>query len=231
MSDWSGILQTLKIVYNIISKSESMVVTCSAIFSLETFKIPFLDIYPWHWNHHPSILTIILVFFSFRNGLLSMFGNVSTSQTSSTTILILFYDFSLILLQSFIQHGQTFHIWKYTLDPENSTPNIIHNIEHHPPLFLWFFLIFLFSIATLSIFGNAHCTLKELPNIITNSKHNPLLYCHFSSAKAPISIFGSALKTVPDVVTNSEHHCWAHNAPYSPAQVIATGAKKWQVFC
>ena len=70
----------------------------------------------------------------------------------------------------------------------------------------------------LSIFGNVRCTLKALPNIITNSGYHPLFipvkfppfYCYFLFAKVPISIFGSAhwtLKAVPNVVTNSEHHC------------------------
>ena len=124
--------------------------------------------------------------------------------------------------------GNTHWILKTAPQTSSTTLSTIHLC------FCDFSLFFLFSIATLSIFEIAHCTLKALPNIITNSEHNPLLYCHFLFAKAPISIFGSAhwtLKTVPDVITNSEHHCWAHNAPYSPAQVIATGAKKWQVFC
>jgi hypothetical protein len=81
----------------------------------------------------------------------------------------------------FIWHSLTFHIWKYTLDPENSTPNIITNSEHHPPfLFLIFSLFscyFSFGTASLSIFGNTHWTLKTAPpNIITNSEHHPPLF-------------------------------------------------------
>ena len=82
----------------------------------------------------------------------------------------------------------------------------------------------------LSIFGNVHCTLKALPNIITNSGHHPYFfpvqfppfYCHFSFAKVPISIFGSAywtLETVPNVVTNSEHHHQAHQCALQPCPI------------
>ena len=35
----------------------------SAIVSLETAKCPIFHIYPSPWNHHPAILTIILIFF------------------------------------------------------------------------------------------------------------------------------------------------------------------------
>ena len=130
-------------------------------------------------------------------------------------------------------------MWKCMLDPENSTSNIIIiNSQHHPPLISWFFpilLLFSFSIATLSIFGNVHYTLKSLPNIITNSEHPPLFlpvkfplfYHYFSLTKAPISIFGSAQWPRKTVSTTAE----LTNAPYSPAWVIATYAKKWQVFC
>ena len=68
-------------------------------------------------------------------------------------------------------------------------------------------LLFSFSISMLSIFGNVYCTLKALPNIITNSEHHPLF---FLVKFPPISTFRSGqwtLKTVPNVVTNSEHHC------------------------
>jgi hypothetical protein len=41
----------------------------------------------------------------------------------------------------FIWHSLTFHIWKYTLDPENSTL-IITNSEHHSVFFPYFIVIF-----------------------------------------------------------------------------------------
>ena len=121
----------------------------------------------------------------------------------------------------------TFSICKMHTGSWKHTPNIIINSEHHPPLILGLFpilLLFSFSIATLSIFGNVHYILKSLPTVITNSEHpplfltvkSPLFYHYFSFTKALISIFGSAqwpLKTVPNGVTSSEPHCWAHLRP------------------
>jgi hypothetical protein len=95
-------------------------------------------------------------------------------------------------------------------------------------------------MATLSIFRNAHCTLKTLPKIITNSEHHPLFfplfYYYFPFAKVPISIFGNThwtLKTLPNIVTTVSTTTELTNAPYSPAQcmrVVATGAKKTTSF-
>ena len=61
-------IHSLKCVYNIISKSES-----KGGYILETEKFPILDIYPWSWNHHPSMQTIIHVFFWFSPILLQSF--------------------------------------------------------------------------------------------------------------------------------------------------------------
>ena len=88
---WQQVLQNLKIVYNIVN----------AIVSLETAKCPILHIYLWPWNHYPAILTIILIFaifyhkFSFRDTLLSIFGNVNWTLkiVPPNIILIFFYDF------------------------------------------------------------------------------------------------------------------------------------------
>ena len=94
-------------------------------------------------------------------------------------------------------------------------------------IFPYVFCFFSFRIAMFSIFGNAHCTLKALSNIITNNEHHPLFF-PVKFAKAPISIFGSmhwTLKTLPNFVINSEHHCWAHQCTLQP-WVIATGAIK-----
>ena len=71
ISSFESVLQSLKIVYNIIS----------AIFSLKTAKFPILDIYPWPWKQYP--LNIIHIFFSlfycyfsFNIATPSIFGNV-----------------------------------------------------------------------------------------------------------------------------------------------------------
>ena len=133
----------------------------------------------------------------------------------------------------FIQHSHTFHIWKCTLDSENSTPNIITNSEQHPSLFILFFpisLLFFMSIATLSLFENVHCTLKALPNIITNSEHHPLFcpekftlfYCCFSFAKAPISIWKWTLD--PE---NSAQCCHQQWAPLLSSPIHPTALPKW----
>ena len=87
----------------------------------------------------------------------------------------------------------------------------------------------------LSIFGNAHCMLKALYIIITNSEHHPLFfpvkiplfYCPFHLQKHPI--FGSAhwtLKTAPNVVTNSENHCWAYQCTLQPCLSHCNRCKK-----
>jgi hypothetical protein len=126
-------------------------------------------------------------------------------------------------------HSLTFHIWKYTLDPENSTPK-----HHHqqgapfPPFFPNFFpilmLFFIWHSLTFHIWKYAldpegstpkhhHQQWKTSPN---NTDHHSysfliysLFYTYFSPRKAYISIFGNAywtLKAVPDVATNSKHH-------------------------
>ena len=91
------------------------------------------------------------------------------------------------------------------------------------------------------MFGNVHCTLKALPDIITNSEHHPLFfpekfalfYCCFSFAKAPISIWKLTLD--PENSAQCCHQQWALLLS-SPMQPIALPEslqqvqKKWQVF-
>jgi hypothetical protein len=88
------------------------------------------------------VTTILLFFFSlfygyflFGIGILSIFGNTHwTLKTAPPNIItssehhppLFFPDFSPILLLFFIWHSLSFHIWKYTLDPENSTPKHHH---------------------------------------------------------------------------------------------------------
>jgi len=155
----------------------------------------------------------------------------SSAPTILTTILFLFLFlfFFPILLLFLMWHSLTFHIWKYTLDPENSTPK-----HHHqqgapfPPFFPDFFpilmLFFIWHSLTFHIWKYAldpegstpkhhHQQWKTSPN---NTDHHSysfliysLFYSYFSPRKAYISIFGNAyrtLKAVPDVATNSKHH-------------------------
>ena len=76
----------------------------------------------------------------------------------------IFSDFFFhVLLLFFIQHSHTFHIWKCALDPEDITQT---SSPTSPYFFLIFFFpyftaLFLLSMATPSLFGNAHWTLKK----------------------------------------------------------------------
>ena len=179
---------------------------------------------------------------SFRNALLSIFEKVNCipqdHQQPSPSFSMIFpssYCCSSFSIATPSICGNAHWILKAAPQTSSSTVSTIHLWFCDVSLFHWF------SIATLSIFGNVHYTLKSLPNIITNSEHPslflpvkfPLFYHYFSFTKAPISIFGSApwpLKKVPNspsVSTTAE----LTYAPYSPAWVIATCAKKWQVFC
>jgi len=80
-----------------------------------------------------------------------------------STIPYFFLWFSSILLLFFISKSAHFLIWKCALDPEN----IIQH--HHQPslFFFWFFphfiVIFTFSTALPSIYGNVQWTLKTAP--------------------------------------------------------------------
>ena len=122
----------------------------------------------------------------------------------SPILSLIFSYFVAILLLFFIQHSYTFHIWKCALDPE-------HNAQHGhqpSPIFSPFFLIFSlfycyfsFSIATLSIFGSVHWTLKTQCSIWSPTIPHffpyfflifSLFYCYFSLSIATLSIFGSA---------------------------------------
>ena len=172
---------------------------------------------------------------SFRNALLSIFGNVNSIPQhhqppflSFSMIFPLLYCYSSISIATPSVFGNAHRILKTAPQTSSSTVSTITLCFCNFPLFY----CFSFNIAMLSIFGNVQCTLKALPNIITNSGHHPLFfpvqfppfYCYFSFAEVPISIFGGAhwtLETVPNVVTNSEHQYQAHQC---------TGAQKWQVF-
>jgi len=91
------------------------------------------------------------------------------------------------LLPFFSLHSLTFNIWKYALDPENST--------HHPLFFLifpLFYCYFSFFTASLSIFGNVHWTQKSALTIPYFFLIFSLFYCHFSFCTASLSIFGNA---------------------------------------
>jgi hypothetical protein len=110
-------------------------------------------------------------------------------------------EFFPILLPFVIWHSLTCHIWKYALDPENSTLNIITNSEHHPPLFFFPYFIAIFHLAQpLSIFGIMHWTLKTAPSTSSPTVTTiplffscffPLFYCHFLFGTASLSIFGT----------------------------------------
>ena len=103
---------------------------------------------------------------------------------------LFFSYFVAILLPFFIQRSHTFHIWKCALDPEHSAQH-----GHQPsPIFSPFFLIFSlfycyfsFSIATLSIFGSVHWTLKT--HMVTN--HPPFFSLFFSDFFAILLLFFS----------------------------------------
>jgi hypothetical protein len=87
ISSFKSVLQTLKIVSNIISQGPRMV-TCSAIFFIWNSQIslfrhlPLTLKSPINTNHNPSFLLIFPLFycnFSFRNALLSTFGNANST--------------------------------------------------------------------------------------------------------------------------------------------------------
>ena len=127
----------------------------SAILLLETAKFPFLDISYGPWNHHPTILITILSFFWF-------FG----------------YFIAIFHLEKLFLPYLEMHTGPWTEHPP----------EHHPQPSLYFFLIFSifyssfsFSIATPSIYGNAHWTLKQYQPIITtnSSKYHPPIFFWF----------------------------------------------------
>ena len=117
-------------------------------FSVEAVKSPILDIHldpeitPKHTQHHLYPLLFFAIFslnLSFRYALLSIFGNAywilkTALQTSSPTV-----------------NTHTFHIWKCALYPEN--------ITHYD----FSLIYFSFSIATPSVFRNAHWILKTAP--------------------------------------------------------------------
>jgi len=129
------------------------------------------------WKHHvtssptASIFSDFFDIFTFSTASLSIIGNAhwtlkTAHPTSSSTVSTIPYFFSWffsILLLLFIWKSAHFLIWKYALDPENITQH------HHQPslFFFWFFphfiVIFTFSTALPSIYGNVQWTLKTVP--------------------------------------------------------------------
>jgi hypothetical protein len=86
-------------------------------------------------EHHPPLFflfySLFYCYFSCGTASLSIFGNTYwTLKIAPPNIItnsehhppLFFPDFFPILLLFFIWHSLTFHIWKCTLDPENSTP-------------------------------------------------------------------------------------------------------------
>jgi hypothetical protein len=130
----------------------------------------------------------------------------SSAPTILTTILFLFLFFFPILLLFFMWHSLTFHIWKYALDPENSTPK-----HHHqqgapfPPFFPDFFpilmLFFIWRSLTFHIWKYAldpedstpkhhHQQQAPPPSPIFSLIFRPF-YCYFSCSISTLSIFGN----------------------------------------
>jgi len=137
------------------------------------------------WNH----LFLVFIHFLVKLDEISFLGHMQRTLTWTLkavpqqywlpfSFCFVFFSFHILLL-FFIWHSLTFHIWKCTLDPENSSPK--HHHQQWAPSPTLFFLIFpifycyfSFGTASLSIFGNVHWTLKTAPpNIITNSEHHP----------------------------------------------------------
>ena len=126
-------------------------------------------------------------------------------------------------------------MWKCTLDPENSTPNII-NSEHHPPLIFWFFpILLLFFIQHSHTFHIWKCALY--PEIIAQHHHqqwapSPISSCEISPIfhlqKHPfpyLEVHSGPWKECPMVSPAVSTTAELTNAPHSPAWVIATCAK------
>ena len=138
-------------------------------------------VWQWHFRVHPPNIFAILLVFSFRIAMLSIFGNVPCTLKTLPNI-ISHYDFSLIYFSLSIPIPSIFGNAHWIL---KTAPQISSQMVNTIPLFLinfpYFIGFFSFSIATHSIFGNAQCTLKALPNIITNSGHHPLFFsCEIS---------------------------------------------------
>jgi hypothetical protein len=127
----------------------------------------------------------------------------SSAPTILTTILFLFLFlfFSPILLLFFMWHSLTFHIWKYTLDLENSTPK-----HHHqqgapfplcfPDFFLILMLFFIWHSLTFYIWKYALDPQTSPPTVSTTPLlyFSPifwLFYCYFSCSISTLSLFGN----------------------------------------
>ena len=109
--------------------------------------------------------------------------------------LYVFSDFFLpILLLHFIEISMAFYIWKCGLEPQNSTQchyqqqSSFAIFSHFPP----FCFYISFIIASLSIFGSMHRTLKLAPlNVVINREHH-LFFSDYLAIYVSTSIFGNA---------------------------------------
>ena len=150
MSDWS-VLQTLKIIFNIISKSES--------------KFSHLGIYPWSLNsaNHFSIFSfnfisdmLVFPYLEIHTGSWKQHPKYDHQQWAPSPF----------VFKTFPDFIAVFHLLL----------NIITNSGHHP-LFLpvkihLFYCYFFFAKVPISIFRSAHCTLETAPDVVTNSMHH-----------------------------------------------------------
>ena len=127
----------------------------SGIFLLETDKFPFLDISYGPWNHHPTILITMLIFFRFFGYFIAIFHLEK-----------LFLPYLEMHTGPWKQHPPEHH-------PQPSPYSFL--------IFSIFYSFFSFSIARPSIYGNAHWTLKQYQPIITtnSSKHHPPIFFWF----------------------------------------------------
>ena len=131
------------------------------------------------------IFPLFYCYFSFSTALLSIFGNVHwTLKRTVSTIPLFFSWFFPIWLLFFIWHSLVFHIWKYTLDPENNPPpNIATNHpDHHPYFFLIFPLFychFSFGTAPVAIFGNVQWTLKTAGRTLNSVTQKYIFFSFF----------------------------------------------------
>jgi len=146
----------------------------NAIFHLAQPHFPYLEIHTGPWKQHPQtssptvstippffflIFSLFSCYFSFGTASLSIFGNTHwTLKTAPPNIitnsehhpLLFSLIFFLILMLFFIWHSLTFHIWKYAIDPENSTPKH-HHQQWAPPPPLFFLPFFSYFIAIFHV--------------------------------------------------------------------------------
>jgi len=123
-------------------------------------------------------------FFLSKDENLSIFGSAHrwrhhlTLSSTMSTIPAFFPIFSGILSLFFIYKSAHFLFRKCALDPENSPPTSPPTVNIMPIfslIFLIFFFHFSFVKVCISLFGSAPWTLKNVPNIATNSEKHPQL--------------------------------------------------------